>query len=85
MLKRTGKILKWPSRNRTARWFYNKQPFSSEKSMRPLYIVFHPKFNGDQKSVIWAQYKIKYIYTIGLYHIDNNLMQKDKLAMNNRT
>ena len=73
-----------PSRNYIKRWFYKEQPFSSEKTMRPLYIKFEPKFNGETIRKIWVSFKIKFKYNIGLYTITNSLTQHDKDLMNNR-
>ena len=52
--------------------------------MRPLYIKFEPKFNGETLREIWVNFKIKFKYTIGLYTITNSLTQLDKDNMNNR-
>ena len=52
--------------------------------MRPFYIKFEPKFNGETVREIWVNSKIKFKYNIGLYTITNSLTQTDKDLMNNR-
>lgn len=74
----------FPNRTRTKRWWYKEQPFSSEKSMRPIMFMFHNKYTGANPREIYAEFEINFEYTFGTYHLNNQIKPSDIAKMNNR-
>ena len=57
-------------------WKPRFQPFTGNKTMKPLYLMFQPEYKGTEILPYWTRFKLKYTYKIRVFEIDRPQMEK---------
>ena len=60
-------------------WKPRFQPFTGNKTMKPLYLMFQPEYKGGEVLPYYTRFKLKYTYKIRVFEIDRPQMEKTKL------
>ena len=57
-------------------WKPRFQPFTGNKTMKPLYLMFQPEYKGAEILPYYTRFKFKYTYKIRVFEVDRLQMEK---------